>query len=182
MKKTHVYLNFAGNTEEAFDHYRSIFGGEFLGVVRYRDFGDSGMPIDDADRDRIAHLALSLDDGTMLMGTDAVGEQGQRLKFGTNVYLYLEADSTEEAERLFGALAAGGRVEMPLEECRTATRRTRDGFERLLEGLNDEVRGSITYRTTQGVEFTTPIHDSSPTSSSRRLPPRAGDAGAASGR
>jgi PhnB protein len=115
MKTTHPYLNFNGNTEQAFEHYRTVFGGEFDGVVRYRDAGGDAMGLTGADLDRIMHIALPIGGHTILMGTDVLESRGQAVATGTNTYIYLETDSTDEAERLFGGLSAGGTVEMPLQ-------------------------------------------------------------------
>lgn len=116
MKAANPYLNFNGNTEEAFNFYRTVFGGEFLGLLRFRDFGENGMQVPKGERDKIAHVALPLGNSNILMGTDVLESQGQTLTVGTNIYLNLEADSDEEAERLFNALSAGGRIEMPLQK------------------------------------------------------------------
>lgn len=114
MKAVHPYLNFAGNTEEAFEFYRSVFGGE-LAITRFRDMGDDGgMSIADADLDKIANVGLPLGNDTVLMGTDALESMGQSLSVGNNSYIVLDVESVEEGQRLFDALSAGGRVEMPL--------------------------------------------------------------------
>jgi len=114
MKAANPYLNFPGNTEEAFNFYRSVFGGEFIAVLRFRDFGAEPMGIPEKDLDRIAHIALPLGPNNMLMGTDVVGDQPP-VSFGNNSYIVLEADSAEEADRLFEGLSAGGTVAMPLQ-------------------------------------------------------------------
>ena len=114
MKTVNVYLNFEGNTLEAFEFYRSVFGGEFLGVVRFRDFGENGMGVAEEDLDKIAHVALPLGPNNILMGTDVVGSMGKGLRQGNNFYLSLSAESGDEADRLFDALSANGKVEMPL--------------------------------------------------------------------
>jgi PhnB protein len=115
MKTVNPYFNFAGNTEEAFEYYQSVFGGEFLGVVRFRDFPGNPMQIPEGDLDKIAHIELPLGNGTVLMGTDVVGSLCTNLTVGNNVYVMLEPESEKEADRLFNALSAGGRVEMPLQ-------------------------------------------------------------------
>lgn len=115
MKSANPYLNFPGNTEEAFNHYRSILGGEFIGGIRrYREFGDDSMKIPEEQLDRIAHIALPLGNGNMLMGTDHLESWGP-LTVGKNFYIALESDDAAEAARVFEALAAGGSVEMPLQ-------------------------------------------------------------------
>jgi PhnB protein len=115
MKNANPYLNFPGNTEEAFAFYRTVFGGEFLSVVRFRDFGDNPMGIAESDLDKIAHISLPLGE-SILMATDVVGSFGKSFTVGTNSYIALEMDSGDEAERLFEALSDGGAVEMALAE------------------------------------------------------------------
>lgn len=112
--KVGPYLNFPGNTEAAFEFYRSVFGGEFLGVVRYRDFPDNGMGVAEEHLDRIANIALPLTPDVVLMGTDVAGGW-KPLVVGNNVYVTLEVESADEARRLFDALSAGGETEMPLQ-------------------------------------------------------------------
>lgn len=112
MKATSPYLNFAGDTEEAFTFYRSIFGGEFLDIVRFSSFPDNAMGVPEDQLDKIAHIALPLSEGSVLMGTD-VFETRQPLVMGNNLYIHLEADSPGEAQALFDGLSAGGEVEMP---------------------------------------------------------------------
>jgi PhnB protein len=115
MKSVSPYLNFKGNTKEAFDFYKSVFGGEFLAVLRFRDFQDNGMRVAEKDLDKLAHIALPLGPHAMLMGTDVVDGMPSGFAVGTNVYIHLEPDSAEEADRLFTALGAGGTVQMPLQ-------------------------------------------------------------------
>jgi PhnB protein len=115
MLSAHPYLYFAGNTEEAFKFYRSVFGGDFLSILRYRDFGEASGDVPEGERDKIAHIALPLGEGTLLMGTDVLESQGQPLTPGNNFSINLDMGSTEEAERLFAALSEGGSVEMPLQ-------------------------------------------------------------------
>ena len=115
MKSVHPYLNFNGNTEEAFDFYKSVFGGEFAGVVRFRDFGANPMGMAEHELDKIANIALPLGNGAVLMGTDVVDSMPRKLTVGNNFYITLEPDSEDEADRVFDALSAGGTVEMPLQ-------------------------------------------------------------------
>lgn len=116
MKAANPYLNFNGNTEEAFNFYKSVFGGEFLAVVRFKDFGENPMQIPETDRNKIAHIALPLGGGVMLMATDTLESIGQSLRVGNNFYITLESETAEEADRVFNALAAGGKIEMPLQK------------------------------------------------------------------
>lgn len=114
MKAVNPYLNFAGNTEEAFKFYQSVFGGE-LQIARFKDFGGNSMGVPDQDLDKIANVALPLGKDTILMGTDTLESLGQKLIAGNNFSIALEAGSEEEAEQVFNALADGGKVVMPLE-------------------------------------------------------------------
>ena len=115
MKAVNPYLNFDGNAEEAFEFYRSIFGGEFLGVVRFRHFANDEMRVPEADLDRIAHIALPLGPNNTLMGTDVLESFGHKLSRGNNFAVQLETDSAAEATRVFDGLAEGGTVEMALQ-------------------------------------------------------------------
>lgn len=114
-------LNFGGNTEDAFRFYQTVFGGE-LQIVRFKDFGDNSMGVPEADLDKVAHVALPLRDGSMLLGTDTLESFGQQLTIGNNFSITLEAESAEEADRLFNALSDGGNVEMPLAKTEWAER------------------------------------------------------------
>ena len=115
MKSANPYLNFNGNTEEAFNFYRSVFGGEFQMLVRFKDFPGNGMGASGADLEKIAHIALPLGGGNILMATDTIESFGQKTIMGTNFYITLEPDTAEEAQRVFEKLSAGGKVEMPLQ-------------------------------------------------------------------
>lgn len=115
MQFVSQYLNFAGNAEEAFEFYRSVFGGEYDGVLRFRDFGEDAMGASGPDLDKIAHISLPLVGGIGLMASDVIGPQAATFNAGNNFYIYLEAETGEEADRLFAALSEGGTAEMPLQ-------------------------------------------------------------------
>ncbi|MEX2600074.1 MAG: VOC family protein [Balneolaceae bacterium] len=112
MKSVNPYINFDGNTEEAFRFYQSVFGGE-LQIVRFKDMGDT-MGANGEDLNKIANIALPLNENTVLMGTDVLESMGQKLTAGNNFSITLEADSVGEAEELFEKLSKGGKVQMPL--------------------------------------------------------------------
>lgn len=115
MAKLNVYLNFAGNAEEAFNFYRSVFGTEFTSVVRYKDMPMPDVKLREEEEDRIMHIALPVGNGDVLMASDVLESMGQSLSPGNNVYLSLHPDSRDETDRLFKALSQGGAVDMPLE-------------------------------------------------------------------
>ena len=114
MAKLNPYLNFDGKTEEAFNFYKSVLGGEFLMLQRFRDtsYGDK---MSEEDKNKIMHVALPVGEN-ILMGTDTMESMGQRLRSGNNFSLSIEAESEEEADRLFNNLSEGGKVEMPMEK------------------------------------------------------------------
>jgi PhnB protein len=115
MNAVNPYLNFDGNAEEAFAFYKSVFGGDFAVVVRFKDFGNGPPGTTAAERERIAHIALPLGATQMLMASDILPSLGHKIAVGTNFYITLSPESGAEAERLFGALSAGGKVEMALQ-------------------------------------------------------------------
>jgi PhnB protein len=108
------YLNFNGNSEEAFNFYKSVFGGDFAVVMRFGDNPQCGE-ISDADKHRIMHIALPVDGG-MLMASDALESFGQKLNAGNNFYISLSPETRDEADRLFAGLSDGGTVEMPMAD------------------------------------------------------------------
>ncbi len=113
--KTHSYLNFAGNAEEAFNFYKSVFGGEFSSVVRFKDFPMEGVEIPKADEDKVMHIALPIGDN-LLMASDVLESQGQQLVQGNNNYVLVNPDSKEEADRIFNGLSQGADIEMPIAD------------------------------------------------------------------
>lgn len=116
MATLNPYLNFNGNTEEAFNFYKSIFGGEFIGgVSRFKDTPE-GTKLSAADGEKVMHVALPIGKENILMATDAMESMGQKLTVGNNFYLSLEAESKEEADKLYGKLSLGGKIEMPLQD------------------------------------------------------------------
>ena len=119
MSRVSTYLNFARSTEQAFEFYRSIFGGEFTGGIhRMGDVpagpGQPPMPADD--KNLVMHVELAILGGHVLMGTDAPESMGFGLTQGNNVFINLEPDTRAETDRLFKSLSASGKVDMPLQD------------------------------------------------------------------
>ncbi len=114
--KLNPYLNFDGNAEEAFNFYKSVFGGEFAGGIMKMSSAPGTENLPDDEKERVMHVSLPLDNGQTLMASDIVPSMGHKLTQGNNVYLSLHPDSKEEADQLFNALAEGGKVEMPMED------------------------------------------------------------------
>lgn len=113
--KLNPYLNFDGNAEEAFNFYKSVFGGEFAGGIMKMSSAPGTENLPDDEKERVMHVSLPFDNGQTLMASDIVPSMGHKLTQGNNVYLSLHPDSKEEADKLFNALAEGGKVEMPME-------------------------------------------------------------------
>lgn len=119
MARVTTYLNFSGNTEEAFLFYKSVFKTEFVTpLMRFSDGPPaSGQPPMPAAQARLVmHVSLPILGGHVLMGTDTPEAMGFKLNQGNNVYINLEPDTRAETDRLFAALGEGGTVEMPVQE------------------------------------------------------------------
>lgn len=111
MKAVNPYLNFPGTTEQAFQFYRSVFGGQFTIFQRFGDLPNGDQtPVQD--RNKVMHVSLPLPNGNVLMATDACDSYGQKLIMGNNFSISLECDSEAEVTALFTALTSGGKVEM----------------------------------------------------------------------
>ena len=120
MARTNTYLNFTRNTEEAFNFYKSVFGGEFQGdgIARFGDIPsmEGAPPIPDADKNLVMHIELKITGGHVLMGTDAPESMGFKVNFGNNMHISLEPDTRSEAKTLFEKLSAGGKITMDLQD------------------------------------------------------------------
>jgi PhnB protein len=119
MARVSTYLNFPRSTEQAFLFYRSVFGGEFNGPVHRFAASPAAPgqpPMSEADRQLVMHVELPILGCHLLMGTDAPESMGFTLTPGNNMHINLEPDTRAETERLFAALAVGGKVEMPLQD------------------------------------------------------------------
>ena len=119
MASVGTYLNFTNQTEAAFTFYQSIFGSEFEGGIRR--FGDmppqEGMPpLPEEAKNLVLHVSLPITGGHKLMGSDAPEHMGFTINKGNNVYISLDLDSKEEADRLFQRLTEGGVVEMAMTD------------------------------------------------------------------
>lgn len=119
MAALNPYLNFDGNCEEAFNFYQAVFGGEFLSKMRFKDTpgeqtADSHqMP--ESEGEKLMHISLPIGHGTVLMGSDRPAAMGPTT-IGNNYSISINAESEEEADKLFKGLSAGGQVIMPLEK------------------------------------------------------------------
>ena len=120
MSSVSTYLNFTRNTEQAFNFYKSVFGGDFLEgkIMRFGDMPpqEGVPPIAGEDKNLVIHVALPITGGHLLMGTDAPETMGFKVNFGNNVHINLQVDTRAETQKLFKALYAGGVVSMELQD------------------------------------------------------------------
>ena len=115
MATINPYLNFPGNAKEAFTFYKSIFGGEFVSINRFSEMPDNDKIPADA-KNQILHIGLPIGNGNILMASDAPASMGFTLTQGNSVYISVNVDSKEEADRIFYGLSEGGKIEMPLAD------------------------------------------------------------------
>lgn len=113
MALINPYLNFPGNTEEAFNFYKSIFGGDFAVIQRFGDTPEAGT-VAEGDKNKLMHISLPIG-SNVLMATDAVGDMCTTLKAGNNISLSVHTESKEEADEIFNGLSQGGTIKMPME-------------------------------------------------------------------
>ncbi len=109
------YLHFMGNTEEAMNYYKSILGGEFTIFSRFKDI-PGGEKMIAIERMKMIHVSLVLDNGLTIMATDFLQSMEQKLVPGNNFHICIHTESEKETDRLFQGLAAGGKVDMPLNK------------------------------------------------------------------
>ena len=116
MASVNPYINFKGNCEEAFNYYKSVFGGEFTTKDRFSDMPpQEGMELSEADMNKIMHVSLPISKETMLMGSDVGGEWAKGIVVGTNITISITADSRDQADHFFKSLSEGGKVNMPMD-------------------------------------------------------------------
>jgi len=110
------YLNFMGNTEEAFNFYKSVFGGEFITFQRFSDVPNAADNLPENEKNKIMHIAYKINDTITLMATDLLESMQQELKSGNQISLSLNAESKEEADKIFNGLSVDAQeIEMPIQ-------------------------------------------------------------------
>lgn len=111
------YLTFNGNCEEAFNFYKSVFGGEFPYIGRFKDMPPmGGKEVPASEGNKIMHVSLPISKETVLMGSDSSEAFGQATVMGNNFSISINADSRDEADKLFTGLSTGGKVTMPMNK------------------------------------------------------------------
>ena len=117
MTSVNIYLNFNGNCEEVFNFYKSVFGGEFSYVGRFKDMPpmEGIPPLTKEEGEKIMHVSLPISEETILMGSDVGGDWSPKFKLGNNFSVSISTGSKEEADHLFTGLSVGGQVTMPMQ-------------------------------------------------------------------
>ena len=113
MKAINPWINFNGNAEEAFTFYKSVFGGEFAKIIRFKDLASAEFPVAENDANKIMYIALPIGK-TFLMANDVPESMGPTNENENRSKIVISSESREEADKLFNGLSAGGQVEMPI--------------------------------------------------------------------
>jgi PhnB protein len=116
MALINPYIHFNGNAEEAFTFYKSVFGGGFAKIARYKDISSPEFPVAENDANRIMHIALPIGKSNVLMASDVLESMGQVTENDNRNTISISAESREEADKLFNGLSAGGKIEMPIAD------------------------------------------------------------------
>lgn len=115
MAVINPHVNFNGNAEEAFNFYKSVFGGEFAKVVRFKDLSSDEFPVSEKEANKIMHIALPIGH-SILMANDVPEILGRTNERENRSKIVISAESKEEADKLFNGLSAGGEIEMPIAD------------------------------------------------------------------
>jgi len=116
MALLNPYIHFNGNAEEAFTFYRSVFGGAFAKIMRYKDLASDEFPIAGNDVNRLMHISLPIGNNNFLMGSDVLSVMGSVTENDNRNTISISAGNREEADTLFNGLSAGGNIEMPMND------------------------------------------------------------------
>src|SRR3984885_9889111 len=114
MKAINPWINFNGNAEEAFTFYKSVFGGEFRKVIRFKDIASDEFPVAEKEANKIMHIALPIGKHNVLMANDVPEFMGRTNENENRSKISVSAESREEADKIFNGLSAGGDVEGPI--------------------------------------------------------------------
>ena len=116
MAQINPYIHFNGNAEEAFTFYKSVFGGQFAMVSRFKDMSTAEHPVAENEANKIMHIALPIGKHSVLMGSDTPEFMGRQNEQENRSKISISVESKEEADLIFNGLSAGAQVEMPLED------------------------------------------------------------------
>jgi PhnB protein len=115
MANINPHINFNGNAEEAFSFYRSVFGGSFTKIIRFKDLSNTEHPIAESEANKIMNIALPIGN-SILMANDVPEFLGRVNENENRSKIFVSAESKEEADKIFNGLSAGGTVEMPISD------------------------------------------------------------------
>jgi len=115
MALINPHINFNGNAEEAFTFYKSVFGGEFTKVIRFKDLAGPEFPVAEKEENKIMHIVLPIGK-SMLMANDVPEIMGRTNENENRSKIVITAESKEEADKLFNGLSEGGNIEMPIAD------------------------------------------------------------------
>ena len=115
MALINPHINFNGNAEEAFTFYKSVFGGEFAKIIRFKDIASAEFPVAENEANKIMHIALPIGK-SILMANDVPEILGPTNENENRSKIVISAESKEEADKLFNGLSAGGQIEMPISD------------------------------------------------------------------
>jgi PhnB protein len=115
MASINPHINFNGNAEEAFKFYKSVFGGEFAKIMRFKDLASAEFPVAENEANKIMHIALPIGK-SILMANDVPEILGRTNENENRSKIVISAESKEEADKLFNGLSAGGQIEMPIAD------------------------------------------------------------------
>lgn len=136
MALINPHINFNGNAEEAFNFYKSVFGGEFSKIMRFKDISDPEFPLAENEANKIMHIALPIGKN-VLIGNDVPGFMGKVNENENRSKISISAESREEADKLFSGLSAGGNIEVPIDDSSSgpcfATFRDKYGIEWIVD-------------------------------------------------
>jgi PhnB protein len=114
MARINPHVNFNGNAEEAFTFYKSVFGGEFAKIIRFKDLAGPEFEVSEKEANKIMHIALHIGKGDMLMANDVPEIMGRTNENENRSKIVITAESKEEADKLFNGLSVGGQIEGPI--------------------------------------------------------------------
>ncbi len=115
MATINPHINFNGNAEEAFNFYKSVFGGEFGKIIRLKELSSPEFPVPESDTEKIMHISLAIGKNK-LIGNDVPSFMGQVNENENRSKISISADSREEADKIFNGLSSGGSVEVPMDD------------------------------------------------------------------
>jgi PhnB protein len=115
MAQINPHINFNGNAEEAFTFYKSVFGGEFGKIIRFKELSGPEFPVPEKEADKIMHIELPVGNN-ILIANDVPEELGPTNENENRSKISVRADSKKEADKIFNGLSAGGNIEMPIAD------------------------------------------------------------------